>query len=206
VLRVIGEQCAVSMPQAQALLAVGTERAARWSRDRWRKAGWVDSRVLLHNGPSMIWLTRAGQQVAGLDYKLWRPSVGLLDQILAVNYARIVVRRHRPDALWVCARELRRYDHQTSRQVPHRPDAVVRFGEQEGAVQVELFARKRRYLVDNTETLLDRYTGGVWYFARQRERGALERFARDCGDERVKVYPLPENYDRWVPDQPEADA
>jgi hypothetical protein len=80
--------------------------------------------------------------------------------------------------LWVCARE------------------------QEIAIQLEMFARTRRYLVANTETLLDRYTSGVWYFARQRERGALERFARDSGDDRVKVYPLPEGYDRWVPGDP----
>jgi hypothetical protein len=199
VLRVIGEQFAVSMPQAQLLLGVGTERAARWSRDRWRKAGWVDSRVLLHNGPSIIWLTRAGQRVAGIDYKVWSPSVGNLEQILAINHVRIQVRRHVSDAAWICARELRRYDRPTVSEPPHRPDGVVDFGDDGGqvAVQIELFTRKRRYLLDNTEKLLDRYPGGVWYFARRPQQPTLMRVARDLG-ERVNVYDLPAAFDRWT--------
>src|SRR4051794_10147920 len=73
VLPVIAEQCAVT--QAQLARLIGrSEHTARWLRQRWQRAGWVEGRVLLVGAPAFIWLTPRGQRVCGVDFKPWRPT------------------------------------------------------------------------------------------------------------------------------------
>ena len=61
----IGEQYAITVDQLARLIG-RTHRTARWLRDRWRKAGWVESRQLAAGGPSFLWLTRQGTRIAQL--------------------------------------------------------------------------------------------------------------------------------------------
>ncbi len=69
-LRVVGEQFAVTLPQLARLMG-RSGHAARWLRSRWQRAGWVEGRALLVSEPVFVWLTRPGQRLAGLPYKLW---------------------------------------------------------------------------------------------------------------------------------------
>lgn len=64
-LRFIGEQYAVTLPQLARLMD-RSYHAARWLRSRWERAGWVKGRALLVGEPVFIWLTRRGLGVAGL--------------------------------------------------------------------------------------------------------------------------------------------
>ena len=62
-LRVVGEQFAITLPQLARLMG-RSEHAARWLRARW-----VDGRALLVGGAVFVWLTRPGQRLSGLSYK-----------------------------------------------------------------------------------------------------------------------------------------
>src|SRR5688572_27783543 len=76
-LRVVGEQYAVTLPQLARLMGCSSH-AARWLRARWERAGWVRGRALLVGEPVFVWLTRRGSSLAGIDYPVWRPNAGML--------------------------------------------------------------------------------------------------------------------------------
>jgi DNA-binding CsgD family transcriptional regulator len=65
-LRVVGEQYALSLPQLARLMDCSLH-AARWLRSRWERAGWARGRAMLVGEPVFVWLTRRGQRLAGLD-------------------------------------------------------------------------------------------------------------------------------------------
>src|SRR4051794_30493070 len=104
VLPVIAQQCAVTQPQLARLID-RSERTARWLRDRWQRAGWVEGRVLLVGEPAFIWLTPRGQRVCNVDFKPWRPeTIGRLPHLAAVTDVRLYVAERRPEARWVSER------------------------------------------------------------------------------------------------------
>src|SRR3954452_709954 len=138
-LRWVGDQYAVALPQLARLMG-RSEHAARWLRARWQRAGWAQGRTLLVGRPVFVWPTRDGSRVAGAGFKVWEPNAGALAHIEAVNDVRLLVAQRRPEAVWVCEREL------TARPLAgapgvraHRPDAVVQVdGGRRVAVEVEL--------------------------------------------------------------------
>ncbi len=122
-LRFIGEQYAVTLPQLARLMG-RSERAARWLRERWQRAGWVEGRALLVGEPVYVWLTRKGQRLASLDYKLWAPNPGALQHVRAVADVRLWLAGRRPEATWISERALAREQERASgRRHGHRPDA-----------------------------------------------------------------------------------
>src|SRR5215216_6023953 len=106
-LRFVGEQHAVSLPQLARVMGCSA-LAARWLRSRWERAGWARGRALLVGEPVFVWLTRRGLRVAGLPFRSWRENPGALAHIAAVNEVRLYVEETRPEAVWVCERELAR--------------------------------------------------------------------------------------------------
>ena len=104
-LRWTAEQYAVSLPQLARLMG-RSEHAARWLRDRWRRAGWAEGRTLLVGRPVFVWVTRDGLRQAGVELKVWEPSPGLLAHIEAVNDVRLLVAERRPGAEWISERML----------------------------------------------------------------------------------------------------
>jgi DNA-binding CsgD family transcriptional regulator len=76
-LRIVGEQYAVTLPQLARLMDCSSH-AARWLRSRWERAGWARGRAVLVDEPVFVWLTRRGHGIAGLDYSVWRPNPGML--------------------------------------------------------------------------------------------------------------------------------
>src|SRR5258705_1197387 len=108
VFAVIAEQCALTQPQLARLLG-RSEHTARWLRARWQRAGWVEGRVLLHGSPPFVWLTPKGQQIAGSEFKPWRPqAIARLPHLAAVTDVRLHVSERRPDATWISERVLSR--------------------------------------------------------------------------------------------------
>jgi hypothetical protein len=143
-LRWTAEQYAVSLPQLARLMG-RSEHAARWLRDRWRRAGWAEGRTVLVGRPVFAWVTREGLRQAGVQLKVWEPSPGLLAHIEAVNEVRLLVAERRPDAEWVSERMLSGEPMQEASSVrAHRPDAVVRVDDgRRVAVEVELTLKSR---------------------------------------------------------------
>lgn len=189
-LRFVGEQFAVTLPQLARLMG-RSEHAARWLRARWQHAGWAEGRVLLVGEPVFVWLTREGQRLANLDYKLWRPNPGALAHVAAVSEVRLYIRARRPDAEWVSERALARTGEAPGAAGAHRPDGVVLTEGRRVAVEVELTQKKRQRSEQIARQLLSRYEA-VWYFATPAPRGALSRLAESLGDHRLQVYALPQ--------------
>src|SRR3954469_24111610 len=189
-LRWVAEQYAVSIPQLARLMG-RSEHAARWLRARWQRAGWAQGRTLLVGRPVFVWLTRDGSRVASAGYKQWEPNAGALAHIEAVNEVRLLVAQRRPEAVWVCEREL------SARPLPgapsvrsHRPDAVVRVeGGRRVAVEVELTLKSRARLERIVGQLLGEFDA-VWYFAGPTPARAVGAGARRVGS-RLHVASLP---------------
>lgn len=58
-LRIVAEQYAVTVPQLATLMG-RSHHAARWLRERWQAAGWVEGRAVLVGRPVFLWPTRRG--------------------------------------------------------------------------------------------------------------------------------------------------
>jgi hypothetical protein len=188
-LRFVGEQYAVTLPQLASLMG-RSEHAARWLRSRWQRAGWAQGRALLVGEPVFVWLTRRGLRAAGLPYRAWRPSPGGLAHVVAVNEVRIELAERRPEAGWVCERELAREARtELGGFGAHRPDGLVLVHGGEVAVEVELTLKRRGRVERVMREHVARY-GQVWYFAPPRLRRALEEAAAGFPADRVRVLPL----------------
>lgn len=132
----------------------------------------------------LLWFTRRGQSLAGIDYALWRPNVGMLAHIAAVTDVRLHVLDRHLGATWVCERELHREVAATpgGRQ-RHRPDGLVVVDGRDVAVEVELTLKRR--------VRIEQITGSVTYFAAPAPRRALTAAAADIGRGRVQILDLP---------------
>jgi len=189
-LRFVGEQYTVTLPQLARLMG-RSEHAARCLRSRWARAGWAQGRALLVGEPVFIWLTRRGLRAAGLEYRAWRPNPGALAHIAAVNEVRLYFAGRRPEALWVCERELAR---EAKRELggfgAHRADGLLVSDDFEVAIEVELTQKRRARAELVMREQMARY-GSVVYFAAPGPRRMLERLAAELGGGRVEVHPLP---------------
>ena len=187
VLRLIGEQYAVSVDQLARLIG-RSHRTGRWLRDRWRQAGWVESRQLTVDGPSFLWLTGAGGRLAGSPFRTWRPNAALVPHIEAVTEVRLLLERQHPHA-WVCERALaQRLRSQGTRA--HLPDAVLETGNKRIAVEVELTLKSRARLEALLFELAQSYDR-VWYFAAPTLLPRLREIAGELPWQNVAVHAYP---------------
>jgi DNA-binding CsgD family transcriptional regulator len=190
-LRFVGEQYAITLPQLARLLGRSLH-TARWLRGRWQRAGLAEGRALLVGQPVFVWLTRRGLRATGIDLKPWSPSaLGHLPHIAAVNEARLQVAYRRPEARWVSERVLaRELALAGAPRMRHRPDAEVVLGDQTAAVEVELTPKENGRTERIVAELLRRYDA-VWYFAGPAARRQLERLVALNGFTGVQVIELP---------------
>lgn len=87
-LRVVGEQHAVTLPQLARMMGCSSH-AARWLRSRWERAGWARGRDLLVGQPVYVWLTRRGQSLAaaGVPMRTLQEGMGHRDYKTTLIYA-----------------------------------------------------------------------------------------------------------------------
>lgn len=183
-LRIVGEQYALTLPQ----LAVSMGRsvhAARWLRDRWRRAGWADSRVVLAGRPAFVWLTGAGVRAGGLSYPRWAPTPGALVHVEAVTDVRLKIAAASPHLRWIGERDIRTVGDE------HRPDGIVAGDHGDVAVEVELTRKSRARAREIVCELVARYPAVVYFAAPQTLR-LIEEVAGEVGQGRVQIRPLPE--------------
>ena len=188
-LGLIGEQYAVTLPQ----LARVIERrlhTARSLRDRWKRAGWVDSGQLSTMAPSFVWLT--GRGASGSPFRLWQPNHGLALHIEAVTNVRLLLERDLRLGEWECERQVAQDFARDRGRRGHLPDAVLHTSEGRTAVEVELTLKSRLRLTAIIEELSLDYEQ-VWYFVPQRLAPTLTELAAaaPCGNVSVYRYPPP---------------
>jgi hypothetical protein len=188
-LEFVGEQYAVSVSQLARLIG-RTHRTGRWLRDRWRHAGWIESRPLTRNGPSFLWLTPQGVRAAGSAYRTWRPSAAMVEHIEAVTEVRLLLEQELRLGDWICERSLAQRSPSRSEGRPHLPDAVLHRGGEEIAIEVELSLKSRSRLAAILEQLGAEYTQ-VWYFAAAPLLPALAELGAEAPWQNISIYSYP---------------
>ncbi len=188
-LRVVGEQYALTVEQLARLVG-RTPRTGRWLRDRWVRAGWVESHPLVWQGPPFLWLTGKGIRACGSPYRRWRPNPTLAAHIEAVTSVRLQLAREHGLAAWTCERALARVAADRSRERPHLPDGLLDLPGGPVAVEVELTLKSRARLRAISEELASSYPR-VWYFASPPLLPVLTEIARQAPWGNVDVHPYP---------------
>jgi hypothetical protein len=159
-------------------------------RDRWRRAGWVESRQLTVGGASFIWLTGAGVRVAGSPYRTWRPNAALAAHIEAVTEVRLLLEQRLHLGSWVCERSLAKTFLAGSHARLHLPDGLLEAGRERIAVEVELTLKSRVRLDALLEQLGQNYDQ-VWYFAAPSLAPTLRRLVADAPWQNITVQSYP---------------
>ena len=193
-LELIGEQYAVTVPQLARLIDRRLD-TARSLRDRWKRAGWINSGQLSMQAPSFVWLTAHG--AANSSFRVWEPNSTLALHIEAVTNVRIELDHELHFGEWECERAAARRLAKTrgrSRR-GHLPDAVLHLpGGERVAIEVELTLKNRTRLDEIVEKLAIEYDR-VWYFATPRPHRVLGKIVEDNRhtDVYVRRYPLTED-------------
>lgn len=188
-LRLVGEQYAITVDQLARLID-RSNRTGRWLRDRWRRAGWIESRQLTADGPSFLWLTGAGTRIAGSPLRTWRANAALAAHIEAVTDVRLLLERQLRLGVWVCERSLASSQRAAGPVRTHLPDAVLERDHERVAVEVELSA-KSRARIQALLLELGRDYDQVWYFAAPRLAPCLHALAAEQPWQNVRIHPYP---------------
>lgn len=188
-LELIGEQYAVTVEQL-AVLSGRSYAMGRWLRDRWRKAGWVESRQLLPHGPAFVWLTPEGTRVAQSRYRTWRPNPSLIGHIESVTEVRVMLERQLGLGVWECERSLAKAAWSRSKRRPHLPDGVLETSQGRVAIEVELQRKSRVRLNAILGELAQRYPQ-IWYFAAPPVLALLRSLAAEGAWRNITVHAYP---------------
>jgi len=154
----LAEQYGAPATQLELLLDRG-ERTIQRTVARLRAAGLVQVVRMLVGEPAWIIPTTAGIRAAGYGFPAWRPRVGLLAHVTAVNAVRLHVEYTSPGSEWVSERLL--VGQRAAGE--HLPDGAVIADAQRIAIEVELTVKSLR----RTRAILDELTGrfdAVAYF------------------------------------------
>ena len=183
----IGEQYAISARQLGELLGQVGERRVNQVRQRWRRAGWVETRPLLADHPPIIWLTKEGLRITELaerGYRTWSPTPGRLAHYLAVVDLRLYLEHRHPEREWISERAIARGQAEDDPDFPkgHRPDAVVRVDDRQVAIEVELTSKDKARSERIMRAGCEQYDA-VWYFAAPAPARLLAQLARAHADE-----------------------
>jgi hypothetical protein len=188
-LSLIGEQHALTVPQLARVTGSGIDTAYQL-RNRWRRAGWVESRPLLRYGPAFVWLTSEGAKVAQSPFRVIAPNPGLAAHTAAVTDVRLLVEHELGLGLWHCERELMSVARTPGKQGPRLPDAVLDRDGLRIAVEVELSLKGATRL----DLILDEHARRypeVWYFAAPRVEPALRSLVAGTPWRNIRVHPFP---------------
>ena len=183
----VGEQYAVTVVQLGRLIERRLD-TARSLRDRWKRAGWVDSAMLTTTAPSFVWLTGRGAEVGSSAFRVWQPNHGLAAHIQAVTDVRIHLERALRLGQWECERAVAR-----RLAVPgggfrgHLPDGVLHTSGGRIAIEVELTLKSRTRLREIVVELGRNYEQ-VWYFVPDRLEQALTGIAQEAPRNNVRVH------------------
>jgi hypothetical protein len=194
-LELVGEQYAVTVPQLAWLIGRRVD-TARSLRDRWKRAGWVNSGLLSTEAPSFVWLTGRGAAGVESPFRVWQPNHGLALHIEAVTEIRLLLERRLRLGEWECERAVaqRLSADRGQRYRGHLPDAVLRTGGRRVAVEVELSLKNRTRLEEIAEKLSRDYDR-VWYFAAPRVLRAVRKIAAENPWPVIDVYSYPPTTD-----------
>jgi hypothetical protein len=94
--------------------------------------------LIVASQPQWVIPTAGGMAVCGLPYDAWTPVLGRLTHVGAINDVRLHLWAQRPDAEWICERQLELELAKGARRGRRIPDGVLHLEGRSVAVEVEL--------------------------------------------------------------------
>jgi DNA-binding transcriptional ArsR family regulator/acetolactate synthase regulatory subunit len=154
------EQYGARNDQLEVLLGNGPRTVQRVLA-RLRDAGLIDVRRLLVGEPAWAIPTSAGLRAAGQGFGVWRPRIGQLAHVAAINDVRLRVQARSPQSEWVPERVLAKERDRGE----HLPDAVVIAEGQCVAIEVELTVKSQSRVKLILDELSVRYDTVLYWCA-----------------------------------------
>jgi DNA-binding transcriptional ArsR family regulator len=135
----LAEQYSGRVDHVEVLLGVGPRTVQR-TLARLRAAGLIRTERVLVGEPAWVLPTAAGMTACNSGFGVWRPRIGLLAHVAAVNDVRLHVQGRALSTEWISERVLAR-DRLAGE---HLPDGVAIVDGRRVAIEVELTLKSRR--------------------------------------------------------------
>ncbi|MGD1059568.1 MAG: hypothetical protein ABR992_19415, partial [Solirubrobacteraceae bacterium] len=156
----LAEQYGARADQLEVLTGCGPRTVQR-TVARLRAAGLVRTQRMIVGEPTWVTPTAAGIAVCGTGFGVWRPRIGLLAHVAAVNDVRLHIQARDPQAEWVPERVLAK----ERGAGQHLLDGVAITGGRRVAIEVELTAKSRRRITTILDELAGRYDAVLYFCA-----------------------------------------
>ncbi|HVA19319.1 MAG TPA: hypothetical protein VMU55_04015 [Solirubrobacteraceae bacterium] len=154
----LAEQYGARIDQLEVLVDAGPRTVQR-TVARLRAAGLVRTQRVLLDEPAWVLPTGAGMAACGSGFGVWRPRIGSLAHVAAVNDVRLHVQGRAPSTEWIPERVLAR-DHQAGE---HLCDGVAITEGRRVAIEAELTPKSKRRITAILDELNVRFDA-VLYF------------------------------------------
>ena len=154
----LAEQYAGRIDHLEVLLGAGPRTVQR-TLARLRAAALIRTQRVLVGEPAWVLPTAAGMTACSSGFGVWRPRIGLLNHVAAVNDVRLHIQGRAPGTEWVPERVLAR-DHEAGE---HLPDGVAITEGRKVAIEVELTPKSRRRITAILDELNLRFDAALYF-------------------------------------------
>jgi hypothetical protein len=156
----LAEQYGARVDQLEVLLGCGPRTVQR-TVARLRAAGFVRTQRVLVDEPAWVLPTGAGMAACSSGFGVWRPRLGSLAHVAAVNDVRLHVQGRAPSTEWVPECVLAR-DRLAGE---HLCDGVAITDGRHVAIEVELTVKSRRRVTAILDELTGRFDAALYFCA-----------------------------------------
>jgi hypothetical protein len=165
----LAEQYGARVDQLEVLMGAGPRTVQR-TVTRLRAAGLVRTERVLVDEPAWVLPTAAGMAACSSGFGVWRPRLGSLAHVAAVNDVRLHVQGRAPSTEWVTERVLARD------RLPgeHLCDGVAITEGRRVAIEVELTPKSRRRVIAILDELTVRFDAVLYFCAPSTHRQLTE--------------------------------
>jgi hypothetical protein len=165
----LAEQYAGRIDHLEVLLGAGPRTVQR-TLARLRAAGLIRTQRVLVGEPAWVLPTAAGMTACSSGFGVWRPRIGLLNHVAAVNDVRLHIQGRAPGTEWLPERVLAR-DRLAGE---HLPDGVAITDGRRVAIEAELTLKSRRRITANLDDLTVRFDAVLYFCAPSTHRQLTE--------------------------------
>jgi hypothetical protein len=156
----LGEQYGARADQLEVLMGCGPRTVQR-TVARLRAQGLVRSERMIVGEPAWVTPTSAGIAACGSGFGVWRPRIGLLSHVAAVNDVRLHIQGRAPETEWVPERVLAKERSSGG----HLPDGVAITEGRRVAIEVELTVKSRERVTAILDELAGRFDAVLYFCA-----------------------------------------
>jgi hypothetical protein len=156
----LAEQYGARTDQLEVLMGCGPRTVQR-TVARLRAAGLVWTQRMIVGEPAWVTPTRAGIAACCPGFGVWRPRIGLLAHVAAVNDVRLHIQARAPQTEWIPERVLAK----ERGAGEHLLDGVAVTAGRKVAIEVELTAKSRRRVTAILDELAGRYDAVLYFCA-----------------------------------------